>query len=57
MMKEKKENVIARPTFFRTLEDVYKYKIKDNKGMNYNDYLIEDQLLLNKSMSIGDRIF
>ena len=54
--EDKKENILVQPTYFQTMEDVYKYKIKDKKGLNYNDYMLEDQFLLNKSISIGDRI-
>lgn len=54
--REKKEHILARPTYFGTMEDVYKAKIKDKKGLDYNDYLIENQFLLNKYMTNKDRI-
>ena len=56
MIKHDKENVLARPTFFESVEDSYKGRIKDKKGLNYNDYLIEDQFLLDKYMTANDRI-
>ena len=56
MFKEKKEHILARPTFFGSMEDVYKARIKDTKGLDYNDYLIENQLLMNKNMTNNDRI-
>lgn len=54
---EYKEHIVTQPTYFKTMEDVYKYKMKDKKGLSYNDYLIENQLLLNKQVYNNNRIF
>lgn len=56
MCKENKEHILAQPSHFKTMEDVYKARLKDNKGLNYNDYILEGQLLLDKDIGIKNRI-
>ena len=56
MYNNNNEHIMAQPTYFKTLEDVYKSRIKDKKGLNYNDYIIENHLLLNKPIGIKNRI-
>lgn len=50
------EHILARPTYYGTMEDVYKSRIKNKKGLNFNDYKIEQQFLENKYMTNNDRI-